>query len=38
MEGSLIAGHLELEGFGQAGYTLKMTLIQAEKINGKTLP
>lgn len=38
MAGSLIAGHLELEGFGPAGYTLKMTLIQAEKVNGETWP
>jgi len=38
MEGALIAGRLELEGFGPAGYTLKMTLIQAEKVNGETLP
>ena len=29
---SLIPEHLELKGFGQAGYTLKMTLIHAENL------
>lgn len=30
---SLIPEHLELKGFGQAGYSLKMTLIQAENLS-----
>lgn len=34
----LIPEHLELRGFGQAGYTLKMTLIHAESLNKKLLP
>jgi hypothetical protein len=32
MGDSLIPEHLELRGFGQAGYTLKMTLIHAENL------
>jgi len=32
MGDSLIPEHLELKGFGQAGYTLKMTLINAENL------
>lgn len=35
---SLIPENLELRGFGHTNYTLKMTLIQADKINGKPLP
>ena len=35
---SLIPEHLELRGFGKAGYTLKMTLISAENLNRQTLP
>ena len=38
MGNNLIPEHLELRGFGQAGYTLKMTLIQAESLNKKLLP
>ncbi len=34
----LIPEHLELKGFGQAAYTLKMTLIHAENLNGKASP
>jgi hypothetical protein len=35
---SLIPEHLELKGFGHTNYTLKMTLIHAENLNGKALP
>lgn len=34
----LIPEQIELRGFGQTGYTLKMTLIQAENLNEKALP
>lgn len=35
---SLIPEYLELKGFGPSNYTLKMTLIHAENLNGKALP
>lgn len=35
---SLIPAYLELKGFGPTNYTLKMTLIHAENLNGKALP
>ena len=35
---SLIPEHLELKGFGPTNYTLKMTLIHVEHLNGKALP
>ena len=34
----LIPEHLELKGFGHTNYTLKMTLIHAENLNGNALP
>ncbi|MFA6499045.1 MAG: hypothetical protein WCV64_06900 [Desulfurivibrionaceae bacterium] len=37
-ENSLIPEHLELKGFTNSGYTLKMTLIHAENLTRKTLP
>ncbi|MBU4176714.1 MAG: hypothetical protein ACYDHV_12555 [Desulfurivibrionaceae bacterium] len=35
---SLIPEHLELKGFGHTNYTLKMTLIHVEHLNGNALP
>lgn len=35
---SLIPEYIELRGFSQSGYTLKMTLIEAENLNRETLP
>lgn len=35
---SLIPEYLELKGFGPSNYTLKMTLIHVENLNGKALP
>ncbi|MHB1184263.1 MAG: hypothetical protein ACYC4A_06130 [Desulfobulbia bacterium] len=35
---SLIPEYLELKGFGPTNYTLKMTLIHVENLNGKTSP
>ena len=35
---SLIPEHLQLKGFGITNYTLKMTLIHAENLNGNPLP
>ncbi|MDO9068841.1 MAG: hypothetical protein Q7W05_10360, partial [Deltaproteobacteria bacterium] len=35
---NLIPEHLELRGFGQTDYTLKMTLIHAENMKGNALP
>lgn len=35
---SLIPEYLELKGFGPTNYTLKMTLIHVENLNGKALP
>ncbi len=34
----LIPEHIELRGFGQGEYTLKMTLIQADHLNQESLP
>lgn len=38
MENATIPEHLELKGFKNSGYTLKMTLLHAEKPIGKPLP
>ncbi len=35
---TLIPGYLELKGFGHNGYTLKMTLIQADNLKENTQP
>lgn len=38
MEGCRIPEYLELTGYGQAGYTLKMFLLNAENLNRDALP